>query len=153
MVPRRSPHASRTAFYSIILYYVILCYMHIYIYIYIYVYVLYYNIVQYTIVIYYTVRDILSRLVAYGQYRVRPIYISIAYGQYRVRPISIYLCAKILDFRGFDSSIIFILSGGVPRPIGSLPEVLSQRILVGIILVGRLGVGAVDGWPAIRLAS
>ena len=30
--------------------------------------------------------------------------------------------------------------GGIPRPIGDFPESLSQAILVGIILVGRLGV-------------
>ena len=45
-----------------------------------------------------------------------------------------------LDFRGFDSSIILMLRGGVPRPIGNFPESLTQTILVGITLVGRLGV-------------
>ena len=50
------------------------------------------------------------------------------------------LCTKILDFRGSDSSIISMLRGEIPRPIGDFPEILSQRILVGIILVGRLGV-------------
>ena len=50
------------------------------------------------------------------------------------------LRTKIPDFRGFDSSIIFILRGGIPRPIGTLPESLSQAILVGIMLVGRWGV-------------
>ena len=50
------------------------------------------------------------------------------------------LCAKILDFTGFDSSIISILRDGIPRPIGTFPESLIQAILVGIILVGRLGV-------------
>ena len=50
------------------------------------------------------------------------------------------LPTKILDFRGFDSGIIFILRGGIPRPIGDFPESLSQAILVGIMLVGRLGV-------------
>ena len=52
------------------------------------------------------------------------------------------LRTKILDFRGFDSSIILMLRGGrggVPLPIGSLPQSLSQRILAGIILGGRLG--------------
>ena len=48
---------------------------------------------------------------------------------------------KILDLGGFDSSGILILRGGILRPIGNLPEVLSQRILVGRFLVGRLGVG------------
>ena len=46
---------------------------------------------------------------------------------------------KIMDFRGFDSSIILILMGGLPRPLGNFPESLTQAILVGIILVGKLG--------------
>ena len=45
-----------------------------------------------------------------------------------------------MDFRGFDSSIILILRGGIPRPIGDFPEGLSQAMLVGVTLVGRLGV-------------
>ena len=51
------------------------------------------------------------------------------------------LRAETLDFGGFDSSRILILRGGIPRPIESIPESLSQAILVGIILVlERLGV-------------
>ena len=51
------------------------------------------------------------------------------------------LPTNIVDFRGFDSSlIILILRGGIPRPIGDFPESLSQAILVGILLVGGLGV-------------
>ena len=46
----------------------------------------------------------------------------------------------MLDFRGFDSSIILSLRGGIPRPIVDFPESLSHAILVGIMLVGRLGV-------------
>ena len=49
------------------------------------------------------------------------------------------LRTKILDFRGFDSSIISILRGGVLMSIGEFPESLSQAILAGIISVGRLG--------------
>ena len=45
----------------------------------------------------------------------------------------------IVDFRGFDSSIILILRGGILRPIGDFPESLSQAMLVGVMLVGRLG--------------
>ena len=45
-----------------------------------------------------------------------------------------------MDFRGFDSSIILIQRGGILMSIGDLPECLSQAILVGIMLVGRLGV-------------
>ena len=41
---------------------------------------------------------------------------------------------KILDFRGFDSNIVLSLKDGI------LMECLSQRISVGRILVGRLGV-------------
>ena len=55
-------------------------------------------------------------------------------------PLSANLRTSIMDFRGFDSSIILILRVGIPRPIGNLPEGLSQAILVGIMLVGRLGV-------------
>ena len=47
---------------------------------------------------------------------------------------------KILDFGGLDSSRILILRGGILRSVGNLPESLSQGILLGIILVGRLGV-------------
>ena len=53
------------------------------------------------------------------------------------------LCTKITDFGGFDSSIILMLrrwNSQTPRPLGEFPEILSQRILVGVILVGRLGV-------------
>ena len=45
-----------------------------------------------------------------------------------------------MDLIGFDSSIILILRAGIPRPIGDFPEGLSQAILVGMMLVGRLGV-------------
>ena len=50
------------------------------------------------------------------------------------------LRTEILDFRGFDSSRISILRGGIPRPIGKFLESLSQAILAGIILVARLGI-------------
>ena len=50
------------------------------------------------------------------------------------------LRTKILDFIGFDSSRTLSLRGGILMPTGNSPEVLSQPILVGIILVGRLGV-------------
>ena len=49
------------------------------------------------------------------------------------------LRTKILDFRGFDSSIILIIRGWILMSTGNFPESLSQAILVGIILVGRLG--------------
>ena len=50
------------------------------------------------------------------------------------------LCTKILDFRGFEPSIILSLRFEIPRPKGNLQEFLSQQILVGRFLVGRLGV-------------
>ena len=46
---------------------------------------------------------------------------------------------NIMDFRGFDSSIILILRRGISRPIGKFPESLTQAILVGVMFVGRLG--------------
>ena len=47
-----------------------------------------------------------------------------------------------MDFKGFDSSVILIFRGGLFLPIGKYLEISSQRILVGIILGGRLGVDA-----------
>ena len=48
------------------------------------------------------------------------------------------LRTKILDFRGFDSSRILFLRGGILMSIGDFPEVLSQQILVvGIIMISR----------------
>ena len=48
------------------------------------------------------------------------------------------LRTKILDIRGSVSSIILLSRGGVLVSIGNFPEISSQRILVGRILVGRL---------------
>ena len=48
--------------------------------------------------------------------------------------------AKILDFRGFDSSIILVLRGGIIMSLGNFPASLSQAFLAGRFLVGRLGV-------------
>ena len=53
--------------------------------------------------------------------------------------ITANLRTKILDFRGFDSSVILFLRCGILMSIGDPPESLSQAILVGIMLVGRLG--------------
>ena len=50
------------------------------------------------------------------------------------------LPTNIVDFGGFDSSIIFISRGGIPRSTGNFPESLSQAMLVGTMIVGRLGV-------------
>ena len=45
--------------------------------------------------------------------------------------ITANLLTNIVDFRGFDSSVILILRGGIPRPIGDFPGSLSQAIWVG----------------------
>ena len=50
------------------------------------------------------------------------------------------LPTKIVDLGGFDSSVMSLLRGRIPRPIGDFPESLSQAMLVGIMLAGRLGV-------------
>ena len=50
------------------------------------------------------------------------------------------LLTNIVGFRGFDSSTILIQRGGILMSIGDFPESLRQAILVGIMLVGRLGV-------------
>ena len=54
------------------------------------------------------------------------------------------LLTKILDLRGFDSSIILILRGEILRPIGNFLEILSRQILAGRFFVGRLGVDVGD---------
>ena len=67
------------------------------------------------------------------------IYIYIIFGWHHLSSAT-YLDTKILDFRGFDSSIILIIRGGIPRPIGNFPESLTQAMLVGVMLVGILSV-------------
>ena len=60
------------------------------------------------------------------------------------------LPTNIVDFRGFDSSIIFIERGGIPTSIGKCRQSLSQAMLVGMVLEGRLGVdnsGTTRGTP------
>ena len=47
------------------------------------------------------------------------------------------LHTNIADFRGFDSSIILIVRGVIPRSIGDFPDSFSEAMLVGIMLVGR----------------
>ena len=63
------------------------------------------------------------------------------------------LRTEILDFRGFDSSRILILSGGILMSIGISLGISSQGILVGIILVGRLGVGCQTPAPVVLSES
>ena len=52
------------------------------------------------------------------------------------------LPTNIVGFGGLDSSIILIQRGGILRSIGDFPESLRQAMLVGTMLVGRLGVYA-----------
>ena len=54
------------------------------------------------------------------------------------------LLTRIQHFRGFDSSRILIVRGGILMSIGNFPESLSQAILAGRFLVGRLGVALWD---------
>ena len=58
-----------------------------------------------------------------------------------------------MGFRGLDSSTILNSRGEIPRTIRDFPESLSQAMLVGTMLVGRLGVqdqrgdyGAIPLW-------
>ena len=60
------------------------------------------------------------------------------FGGGKASTVTANLRTTILDFRGFDSSRILILRGGLLMSIGNFLESLSQAILVGIILVGRL---------------
>ena len=71
------------------------------------------------------------------------------------------LPADIVGFRGFDSSIILNLRGGILRPIGNFPEVLSQAMLAGTMLEGKLGVPCqpvshlceIDCFPSLKKRS
>ena len=57
---------------------------------------------------------------------------------------------KILDLRGFDSSRILILRGGILRSIGDFPEIMNQRIVFCGLLVCGLTVFLVHAstWDA-----
>ena len=54
--------------------------------------------------------------------------------------ITANLGTKILDFRGFDSNIILTVRRELIMSEGTNQQSLRKAILVGIILVGRLGV-------------
>ena len=58
------------------------------------------------------------------------------------------LRTKISDLGGLGPSRILRLRGGVLMSTGNSPEVLSRRILAGMILAGRLGARA--GGPRLR---
>ena len=53
----------------------------------------------------------------------------------------------ILDLGGFGSSRVLVLRGGILMSIGNSPESLSQAILAGIILAGRLGASFPPRFP------
>ena len=55
------------------------------------------------------------------------------------RYVTANLPTNIVDFRGFDSSIIFNLRCGILRPIGDLSESLSQAMLVGCNVSREIG--------------
>ena len=96
--------------------------------------------------------------------RIRPISVFLGSTDLgcRIRPISVFRrndgsrmphttnSTKTLDFGGFDSSIILVLRGEIVMSIGNCLEDLSQAILVGMILVGRLGVGGSRGGESQR---
>ena len=65
------------------------------------------------------------------------------------RRITANLRTKTLNFGGFDSSRILMLRRGILMFIGIFLESLSQQILVGRILVGRLGVTRCWIWVAL----
>lgn len=56
---------------------------------------------------------------------------------FALRSISVL---RFWNQRGFDSNMILILGVGIIMSIGSFSEMLSQCILVGKVLVGRLGI-------------
>ena len=47
-----------------------------------------------------------------------------------------------MDFRGFDSSIVLIQRGGILMSTGNCSKSLTQAMVVGVMLVGRLGVSS-----------
>ena len=58
----------------------------------------------------------------------------------RVRRPTANLRTKTPSFRGSDPRIVLISRGGILMSMGMFPESLSQAILVGIVLIGRLRV-------------
>ena len=50
------------------------------------------------------------------------------------------LPTNIVDFGGFDSSIMLFLRGGILMSMGDFPDSLTRAMLVGTMLVGKSGV-------------
>ena len=67
------------------------------------------------------------------------VYVYVYVAQSRVSTTA-NLPTNIIEFTGFDSSIMLCLRAGILRPMGNFPESLSQAILAGIMLVWRLGI-------------
>ena len=129
--------------------YIYICiHTHLYVYTYIYIYIYTYKYTSLSLSIYIYIYTCLAITAYYNSYHyyyhhcnIIIIIIIIIYYYHIIIIICITskanLCTKLLDFREFDSNIIFILGGGIPRPIGNLPDILSQQILVGRFLIGR----------------
>ena len=123
--------------------------MYIYIYIYIYVYYVYayvyvcvyiYIYIYISLYIYIYIHICVYACVCIYIYIYIYIYIGTSPRRRKNTPHrAANLHTKILDFRGFHSSIILILSGGTLMSMGDLQESLRQRTSAGMILVGRSG--------------
>ena len=63
------------------------------------------------------------------------------------------LPTNIVHFRVFDSSIILVWRGGIPRPIGDFPESLTQAMLVGCNVRRETGrtTTLLKTWPYYKL--
>ena len=112
--------------------------LHIYIYVYLYLYIHIHTYMYVYVYIYiYTCLYVCIYIYIYIYMYARP---QPASDEKSLAPVSqlmgtANLRTNIMDFRGFDSSLILILRGGIPRPIGNFLEALSRAILVGIITV------------------
>ena len=66
------------------------------------------------------------------------IYHGLIYHCLRLSLLTINFPTNTMDFRGLDSGVISSTRGGTPGPTGNWPQSLSQAILVGVMLVGKL---------------
>ena len=120
--------SKRGMFYKLVTSYRICIYIYIYIYLFIFIYTYVWIWIYARI---YTCTHIQTLTV---QYDIDRLY---------EKHLTPNLPTNVVDFRGLDSSIILNLRGGIPRHRDFLeisPEDLTQAMLVGIKLVGRLGV-------------
>ena len=101
----------------IYIYIYVLLYIYIYVYIYIYIYTYIVN------------EETGKKGFAYGT-------MTVVLRRRRATP---NLPTNIVNFRGFDSSMILNLRGEIPRPTGDLPESLSQAMLVGCNVSREIG--------------